>query len=811
MSNHLVVVESPAKAKTLEKYLGKDFQVLASYGHVRDLIPKEGAVDTEHGFRMNYALIDKNRKHVDAIAKALKKSDSLYLATDPDREGEAISWHLYEILKDRGLLDGKPVHRVAFHEITRKAVQEAVANPQELSVNLVDAQQARRALDYLVGFNLSPLLWKKIRPGLSAGRVQSPALRMIVEREKEIEQFIAREYWTLEAKAVADGQDVPAKLNRYNGEKLEQFSITSEAQARAVEEDLLRSAAGQLIVSSVEKKQRRRNPAAPFTTSTLQQEASRKLGFGAQKTMRTAQRLYEGIDVGDGAVGLITYMRTDSVVLANEAVAEIRETILSRYGADNLPDEPRTYKTKSKNAQEAHEAIRPTSTARHPDSLKDRLDNDQSRLYELIWKRAVACQMASAIFDTVSVDLRPSGDPEGRSLFRATGSVLIKPGFRAVYLEGRTDAEEGDRILPAMSEGQSLELTELTPEQHFTEPPPRYSEASLVKALEEFGIGRPSTYASIISTLQNRDYVEIDKRRFIPTDIGRIVNRFLTEHFNRYVDFDFTARMEDELDAIARGEKEWVPLMARFWQPFIDTVREKEVSVTRAQAAQSRDIGVDPKSGKPVSVRMGRFGPFVQIGTKDDEDKPRFAGLLPGQKMDSIELEEALLLFRLPRLLGETPEGEEVAANIGRFGPYIRYGKKFASLTPEDDPYTVSLERALEIVREKKIADANRLITEFEGTDIVVLNGRYGPYITDGKRNAKIPKDREPSSLTLEECQELIEKAPVRRGRKKKAGAKKKTAKKKTTARKTTSSRKKAPAKKRARKKKAGSKTDSAS
>ena len=816
MSNHLVIVESPAKAKTLEKYLGKDFQVLASYGHVRDLIPKGGAVEPEHGFKMNYVLIEKNRKHVEAIAKALKKSDSLYLATDPDREGEAISWHLYEILNGRGLLDGKPVHRIAFHEITRKAVQEAVANPQKLSHNLVDAQQARRALDYLVGFNLSPLLWKKIRPGLSAGRVQSPALRMIVEREKEIEQFIAREYWTLEAKAVTDGQDVPAKLNRYNGEKLEQFSITSEAQARAVEEDLLRSAAGQLIVSSIKKKQRRRNPAAPFTTSTLQQEASRKLGFGAQKTMRTAQRLYEGIDVGDGAEGLITYMRTDSVTLANEAVAEIRETILSRYGADNLPEEPRTYKTKSKNAQEAHEAIRPTSTARHPDSLKDRLDHDQSRLYELIWKRAVACQMASAVFDTVSVDLRPSGDAEGRSLFRATGSVLIKPGFRAVYLEGRIDAEEGDRILPAMSEGQSLELTELTPEQHFTEPPPRYSEASLVKALEEFGIGRPSTYASIISTLQNRDYVEMDKRRFIPTDIGRIVNRFLTEHFNRYVDFDFTARLEDELDAIARGEKEWVPLMGRFWQPFIDTVKDKEVSVTRAEAAQSRDIGVDPKSGKPVSVRMGRFGPFVQIGTKDDEDKPRFAGLLPGQKMDSIELEEALLLFRLPRLLGETPEGEEVAANIGRFGPYIRYGKKFASLTPEDDPYTVSLERALELVREKKIADANRLITEFDGTDIVVLNGRYGPYITDGNKNAKIPKDREPSSLTLEECQELIEKAPARRGRKKKAAAKKKTtakkkaAKKKTTARKKSSARKKAPAKKRASKKKAGSGTDTA-
>jgi DNA topoisomerase-1 len=813
MSNHLVIVESPAKAKTLEKYLGKDFQVLASYGHVRDLIPKEGAVNPEQGFKMNYEIIDKNRKHVDAIAKALKKSDSLYLATDPDREGEAISWHLYEILRDRGLLDGKPVHRVAFHEITRKAVQDAVANPQTLSDNLVDAQQARRALDYLVGFNLSPLLWKKIRPGLSAGRVQSPALRMIVEREKEIEQFTAREYWTIEAKASADDQEVPAKLNRYDGEKLEQFSITSESQAKAVEDKLRQSSAGQLVVASVEKKQRRRNPAPPFTTSTLQQEASRKLGFGAQKTMRTAQRLYEGLDVGEGAEGLISYMRTDSVSLAAEAVNEIRETIVARYGPDNLSDEPRTFKTKSKNAQEAHEAIRPTSAARHPDSLKNSLDPDQFRLYELIWKRTVACQMARAVFDTVSVNLRPSGDADGRSMFRATGSVLIKPGFRAVYLEGRADAEEGDRILPAMSEGQTLELVELTPEQHFTEPPPRYSEASLVKALEEFGIGRPSTYASIISTLQNREYVEMDKKRFIPTDIGRIVNRFLTDHFNRYVDFDFTARLEDELDAIARGEKEWVPLMERFWQPFVDTVKDKEVSVTRAEAAQSREIGIDPKSGKPVSVRIGRFGPFVQIGTKDDEDKPRFAGLLPGQKMDLIELEEALLLFRLPRNLGETPEGEEVAANIGRFGPYIRYGKKFVSLTPEDDPYSVGLERALELIREKKIADANRIITEFKGTDIVVLNGRYGPYITDGNKNAKIPKDREPASLTLEECQELIEKAPARRGRKKKAAAKKKTAAKKKaatkkTAKKKTTTRKKAPAKKRASKQKAGSGAD---
>ena len=601
---NVVVVESPAKAKTINKYLGQDYIVLASYGHVRDLPSKNGSVDPDNDFEMTYVTDPRSAGHLKDIAKALKGSDRLYLATDPDREGEAIAWHVLRALSEMKACDGVDVKRIVFNEITKSAVQEAILHPREIDMDLVNAQQARRALDYLVGFNLSPLLWKKIRPGLSAGRVQSPALRMIVEREKEIEQFTAREYWTIEAKASADDQEVPAKLNRYDGEKLEQFSITSESQARTVEDNLRKSSAGQLVVASVEKKQRRRNPAPPFTTSTLQQEASRKLGFGAQKTMRTAQRLYEGLDVGEGAEGLISYMRTDSVSLAAEAVNEIRETIVARYGPDNLSDEPRTFKTKSKNAQEAHEAIRPTSAARHPDSLKNSLDPDQFRLYELIWKRTVACQMARAVFDTVSVNLRPSGDTDGRSMFRATGSVLIKPGFRAVYLEGRADAEEGDRILPAMSEGQTLELVELTPEQHFTEPPPRYSEASLVKALEEFGIGRPSTYASIISTLQNREYVEMDKRRFIPTDIGRIVNRFLTDHFNRYVDFDFTARLEDELDAIARGEKEWVPLMERFWQPFVDTVKDKEVSVTRAEAAQSREIGIDPKSGKPVSVRM---------------------------------------------------------------------------------------------------------------------------------------------------------------------------------------------------------------
>ena len=803
MSKHLIVVESPAKSKTLEKYLGKDFKVLASYGHVRDLRPKEGAVDPEHDFAMSYEVIERNQKHVDAIARALKKADALYLATDPDREGEAISWHLHEILKERGLLEGKPVHRVVFHEITRGAIDEAMAHPRQLSTELVDAQQARRALDYLVGFNLSPLLWRKIKPGLSAGRVQSPALRMICEREREIEDFVPREYWTIDAAADAKGHPFSARLAMLDGDKIEQFSITDAARASTVETRLREAAGGKLTVSEVTRKQRRRNPAPPFTTSTLQQEASRKLGFGAQRTMRTAQKLYEGIDVGEGSVGLITYMRTDSVALANEAVSELREVIVERFGKENLPDGPRFYKTKSKNAQEAHEAIRPTSAARHPDSVARYLDRDQARLYELIWKRAVACQMESAVFDTVAVDLTPERDPSLAARFRATGSVLVKPGFRAVYMEGKDDTpdDDGDRLLPPLEKDDIVDLLDINTDQHFTEPPPRFSEASLVKTLEEYGIGRPSTYASIISTLQNREYVEMDRRRFIPTDIGRIVNRFLTDHFTRYVDYDFTARLEDELDAISRGEEEWVPLLERFWRPFIELVEDKAASVTRAEAAQARQLGVDPKSGRPVSVRMGRYGPFVQIGTRDDEDKPKFAGLRPGQKMDTVELAEALELFKLPRALGETAEGEEVSTNIGRFGPYVRYGKKYVSLKKDDDPFTIELARALELIREKKEADANRTIKEFEAEGIRVLNGRYGPYITDGNKNAKVPKDTDPAALTLEQCQEAIEKAPARRGKK---AAKKKAAKKKTTTAKAGAKKKtkKKTARKKAAKKK---------
>ncbi|KPL28386.1 MAG: DNA topoisomerase I [Acidithiobacillales bacterium SM1_46] len=612
MSKNLIVVESPAKAKTMTKYLGKDFTCLASYGHVRDLIPKQGAIDVDNSFDMKYQLIEKNKKHVDAIVKAMKKADALYLATDPDREGEAISWHLHEILRAEDALDSKPVHRVEFHEITKSAIQQAIQHPRELSENLISAQQARRALDYLVGFNLSPLLWKKVRRGLSAGRVQSPALRLIVEREEEIERFQAREYWTIESDLSAHAKDFAAKLTHFSGEKLEQFTIDNTGRANEVVAAIEAAAGGQLLVTAVEKKQRRRNPSPPFTTSTLQQEASRKLGFTAQRTMRTAQQLYEGIDIGGEVVGLITYMRTDAVNLANEAITEIREVIASRYGAENLPPEPQVYKNKSKNAQEAHEAIRPTSAARTPDSVKDHLKPEQIKLYELIWKRTVACQMVQALLDTVAVDLVPAGDASAKHVFRANGSHVVKPGFMAVYQEdsdeGKTPEDEDERLLPPLATGDSVNLKAIRPEQHFTEPPPRYSEASLVKALEAYGIGRPSTYASIIDTLERREYVTLENRRFRPTDVGRVVNKFLSEHFSHYTDYDFTARMEDDLDAISRGEKAWRPLLKEFWDDFKTQVKSKE-SVDRPGVEMMEEKC--PKCGKQLAKRLGRNGYFI--------------------------------------------------------------------------------------------------------------------------------------------------------------------------------------------------------
>jgi DNA topoisomerase-1 len=763
LSSNLVIVESPAKAKTIKKYLGKDYEVLASYGHVRDLVPKEGAVDTAHHFAMKYQVVERNQKHVDAISRALKKAKTLFLATDPDREGEAISWHLHELLKTEGQLKGKEVQRVVFYEITKNAVRQAMAEPRALSVDLVNAQQARRALDYLVGFNLSPLLWKKVRPGLSAGRVQSPALRMICEREDEIAAFVAREYWTIDAELEHSEQKFPGKLIEFEGAKVEQFSITHEKQARDVEQALNKAAQGMLTVSSVDRKQRRRNPAPPFTTSTLQQEAARKLGFSAQKTMRVAQQLYEGVDIGEaGTTGLISYMRTDSLNLSQEAIGQIREVVVQLYGQEGLSEEPRIYRTKSKNAQEAHEAIRPTTASILPGDIEKKLEPDQYRLYSLIWKRTVACQMAPAVFDTVAVDL-VAGAGAKRAVLRANGSTLVKPGYISVYQEGMDDVvqDDSDHVLPPMQEGDRVKLAGVTPTQHFTEPPPRFSEASLVKALEEYGIGRPSTYASIISTLRDRQYVDIESRRFTATDIGKIVSRFLTQYFTTYVDYDFTAKMEDSLDAVADGQQEWVPLLDKFWKPFIKLVDHIEKSVSRDEVAQARDLGKDPVSGKPMSVRMGRFGPFVQIGTKDDEDKPKFAGLRPGQKMDAITHADAIELFKLPRKLGTTAQGDEITTNVGRFGPYVKYGAKYVSLKV-DDPYTITPERALEVIREKEIADANRLILDFPDAGIQVLNGRYGPYITDKQRNAKIPKDRDPKSLLLQECQALLAAAPLR-------------------------------------------------
>jgi DNA topoisomerase-1 len=623
MSKNLVIVESPAKVKTLKKYLGKDYDVLPSYGHVRDLVPKEGAVDPDNKFTMKYQIIEKNAKYVEAICTGLKHASALYLATDPDREGEAIAWHLYELIKQRKGLTNKPVHRIVFNEITKSAVQNAIDHARELSINLVNAQQARRALDYLVGFKLSPLLWKKIRRGLSAGRVQSPALRLIVEREEEIEQFKTQEYWSIEADlAINDDNSFIAKLTEYNGEKLKQFSIIDATQATTIKEDLLKKANGHLFVEKITKNKRKRNPAAPFTTSTLQQEGVRKLGFTSQKVMRTAQQLYEGIDIGDGAVGLITYMRTDSVNLANEAIQDIRSFIGEKYGEHNVPENPRLYKTKAKNAQEAHEAIRPTSIRIEPDHIKNKLSIEQYKLYNLIWKRAVASQMLHATINQVAIDF----SCKTGNNFRSNGSIIEDPGFIQVYQESLDDQQEEkkDFIFPPMKEGDKINLQQIRSEQHFTEPPPRYSEASLVKTLEEYGIGRPSTYATIISTLLHREYVTLETKRFIPTDVGRIVNKFLTAYFTQYVDYEFTAKLEDHLDEIARGEKEWLPVLENFWKPFNALLLDTEKNVQRKDVTQEQLEEKCPKCQKhQLSIRLGKRGRFIGCTGYPDCDYTR--------------------------------------------------------------------------------------------------------------------------------------------------------------------------------------------
>ncbi|MEO5367443.1 MAG: type I DNA topoisomerase [Magnetococcus sp. WYHC-3] len=620
----LVIVESPAKAKTINKFLGAGFQVLASFGHIRDLPAKSGSVDPDHGFAMCYEVPEDSTKHVEALVKAAKKADEILLATDPDREGEAISWHVLEVLREKRAVTAQPVRRVVFHEITRGAIQEAVAHARDIDMDLVNAQQARRALDYLVGFNLSPLLWKKVRRGLSAGRVQSVALRLICDREEEIRAFQSREYWSIRAKVRTEGADIKdtfeARLSVAGGDKLGKFDIPDAATAQS----LVDRVTGQpLFVTSLEKKQVKRNPAPPFITSTLQQEASRKLGFSAKKTMMTAQRLYEGAEIptADGGVettGLITYMRTDSVNLANEAVETLRTLIAERYGKNFLPAKPRHYKSSTKNAQEAHEAIRPTDALRTPERLKGVLPADQWKLYELIWKRTVACQMAAALIDQVTADLAVgANDADAPDRFRATGSTLAFAGFRKVYSEGVDEVRLQDReddeeqgLLPPLALAQKLRSDAILPGQHFTEPPPRYTEATLVKALESYGIGRPSTYAPTMSTLQDRGYVRLDQRKFMPEDVGMVVNTFLKAHFEKYVDYHFTAHLEDDLDAVSRGEKSWTPLMEAFWTPFIQQVRDKEATTKRADITTQEIDEACPQCGKPLLIRLGRYGKF---------------------------------------------------------------------------------------------------------------------------------------------------------------------------------------------------------
>ena len=607
MAQSLVIVESPAKAKTIEKFLGKGYKVRASYGHVRALPSKQGSVDVDADFSPHYQILPDSEKHINALKKDVAKADELILATDLDREGEAIAWHLLEALGIDEQADNPVVKRVTFHEITQSAIDEAMAHPRQIARDLVDAQQARSILDYLVGFNLSPFLWKKIRYGLSAGRVQSVALRLICERENEIEAFEPREYWTLEGLfSNPRGDRLKAKLYSCDGRKLNKFAIADQQHA----EQILTELNGVTYrVSSLEQKQRKRNPAPPFTTSTLQQEASRKLGFSARKTMSVAQKLYEGIAVEDGTHGLITYMRTDSVALSNIATSEAREVICRLYDESYALKKPRVFRSKSKNAQEAHEAIRPTSISRTPEQVKRYLNSDQFRLYQLIWKRTVASQMAQAIFDATTVDIAAGS----RYSFRATGQVIRFPGFMALYIEGRDSEEENgpEGLLPELHEGDALTREALTPEQHFTQPPPRFTEASLVKTLEEYGIGRPSTYASIMNTLVNRKYVRLEKRTFYPEDTGRVVTRLLTEHFGQYVDYDFTAELEEELDSISRGELSWVPALKQFWEPFIALLRRKDQEVSKADVTTEKTDKTCPKCGQQMVIKLGRSGRFL--------------------------------------------------------------------------------------------------------------------------------------------------------------------------------------------------------
>ena len=833
----VVVVESPAKAKTINKYLGNDYNVLASYGHVRDLPSKDGSVDPDNEFDMIWEVDPKSKKHISAIAEALKDDPELILATDPDREGEAISWHLEEALrKRRSLKKDSKVERVVFNAITKDAVTEAMKNPRDIDMELVEAYLARRALDYLVGFRLSPVLWRKLPGSRSAGRVQSVALRIIVDREMEIEAFNAREYWSVKAILTTPrGQDFEARLTVLGGKKLDKFDIeTAEAAEIAVQAITSRD----LSVASVEAKPAKRNPSPPFMTSTLQQEASRKHSFGARQTMSTAQRLYEA--------GYITYMRTDGIDMAPEAVHAARDAIKDRYGKKYVPGSPRMYKNKAKNAQEAHECIRPTDMTKTASDLA-KLEPDQRKLYDLIWKRTLASQMEAAEFERTTVDV---GSPDGEVVLRATGQVVTFDGFLRVYEEGRDDVvvdEEDGARLPQIMQGEGVEKKEISPEQHFTQPPPRYTEATLVKRMEELGIGRPSTYASIVSVIQERDYVRKEKNRLIPEDKGRLVTIFLENYFRKYVGYGFTAELEDELDDVSAGKIEWKDVLRRFWADFsaaiaetselrITDVLEKLNEILEPHLFPPTEDGSDPRAckncgtgrlfmrtarsggafigcsnypecrytrplsgeveggdiagpdgkllghddnGLPVTLRSGRFGPFVQLGEQDPEDKsvkPKRSSVPKGTDLEAVDLAKALDLLSLPRLVGQHPEdGESIEAAIGRYGPYVRWGRIYASLEGEDDVLTVGMNRAVDLIA-KKAAKTGRgapakPLKELgehpdDGGSVNVMDGRYGPYVKWEKINATLPKDVDPQTVTMEMAVELIAAKAASKGKK---------------------------------------------
>ena len=821
----IVVVESPSKAKTINKYLGSGFKVLASYGHVRDLPSKDGSVRPDDDFAMDWAIDAKAQKHMREITSAVKGAGHLYLATDPDREGEAISWHVQEVLNQKKLLGGVIVKRVVFNEITKSAILDAFSHPRDLDQGLVDAYLARRALDYLVGFTLSPVLWRKLPGSRSAGRVQSVALRLICDRETEIENFEAREFWTVQgAFTTPKGDAFTAQLSQLDGQKLGKFDLPDEAAAtRAV----AAVEAGSFTVAAVERKQSRRSPAPPFITSTLQQEAARKLGFAARRTMQVAQKLYEGISLGGETVGLITYMRTDGVTMAGEAIAASRGLIGRLYGGQYVPPSPRVYKSKVKNAQEAHEAIRPTDVTRRPEDLQGVLNDEQFKLYQLIWKRTIACQMEAAVLDQVACDIASA---DGQTVLRATGSVIAFDGFFRVYREGLDDADEnGERILPAMNEGEAMVRGGVTPEQHFTQPPPRFTEASLVKKLEELGIGRPSTYASIISVLQERDYVQLDKRRFVPEDRGRLVTAFLDRFFAKYVEDGFTAEMEAKLDDVSGGRIDWKVVLGDFWRDFtaqvdetkdlrvrqvLDAINEslgahffrdrgdgkspracptcdtgelslkigrfgafigcsnypdcrhtRPLGVANGDDAATadtgpKDLGTDPVTGLGVSLRKGPYGPYVQLGEAAAKEKPKRASLPRGLDAADVDLARALGLLALPREVGVHPEsGEMIAAGIGRFGPYIKYGAQYVSLKGDDDVLSIGLNRAVALIADAPKKDPPRNLGNHprDGKPVTARTGRWGPYAQHGKNRVNLGQDKTLEAVTLEEAVTLLD------------------------------------------------------